>query len=324
MEQNRTHVPHPTTVIIVSTIFILVIELTCIELGLRIFSYPYTGCSKVQEVKEYKIGQFDPILGWRYQSNIETTDADGILYAFNEEGYRVRQKEDRTDFTKPRILLLGDSLLFGHGLPFEETVGYKLQKALRDEYQILNFSVQGYGTDQIYLLLQQLIPKYKPALVITNYITDHQNRNINRDRRFLVPCYVFSGTKPIFSLKNGVLYQRHTPETYATYDSLRIRLLFRTMLEKIQSEGDAKTMLTNRLFEAMEHYSKQQGTQMIVIHFQSDEKEQPSITTPLGSMGIFLPYDASLVLADGMHPNAQGASRVVNFILEPVLSTTQE
>lgn len=71
-----------------------------------------------------------------------------------------------------RILLLGDSLVFGAGVPFEETIGEYLETALMDRFpddpvQVMNWGIAGYGQEQERRLLEYFdAPAYRPDLVI--------------------------------------------------------------------------------------------------------------------------------------------------------------
>lgn len=196
-----------------------------LEAGLKLLNYPYVGCESVDSVSECRSGQFDSELGWSYKK-YNSTIGEGVEYIINNEGYRTDNVDNKTDFSKPIILVVGNSVIFGHGINFKDTFGYKLQNKLENKFQVINMAVQGYGLDQVYLKLRQVMKKYKPKYVIMDFIDDYDNRNVNRDRRSLYPCNKFSGTKPLFSNKNNELVLKYIPVKYEEYDFPRIRLVW--------------------------------------------------------------------------------------------------
>lgn len=76
-----------------------------------------------------------------------------------------------------RIIVLGDSVTFGHGCRFKETWPYLLEQSLRRwrpevAWQVWNLGVPGYDTTLELRTLQELGPVYQPDLVIVGF---HEN-----------------------------------------------------------------------------------------------------------------------------------------------------
>jgi lysophospholipase L1-like esterase len=69
-----------------------------------------------------------------------------------------------------RIALLGDSHAFGYGVPFKDTVGEKLAEILNARgdryYEVLNFAVSAYNSQQELAVLRAYALPYHPDLVI--------------------------------------------------------------------------------------------------------------------------------------------------------------
>src|SRR5262245_17512129 len=70
-----------------------------------------------------------------------------------------------------RILVLGDSVTFGHGATYETTYPYLVEQRLRTwrpdvNWQVWNLGVPGYNTRQELSYLQEVGPAYKPDLVV--------------------------------------------------------------------------------------------------------------------------------------------------------------
>jgi hypothetical protein len=73
---------------------------------------------------------------------------DGISYATNDDG--LREAYDYALEKPPgvrRVILLGDSFVFGWGLPLEHTMGHQLASLLDGtRWEVLNMGVPGYNT----------------------------------------------------------------------------------------------------------------------------------------------------------------------------------
>lgn len=297
----------------------IIISLALVEFRLRLINYPYQDCKSLNGVSEFYLGKFDPDLGWSYIAN-SSTNQDGIFYNFNQESYRVENIDQKTNFKKPIILVIGDSILFGHKVNFNESFGYKLQKELGDKYEVINFSVQGYGTDQIYLMMQKQIPKYKPVAVITDYISDHNKRNVNQDRRYAFPCQLFSGTKPYFKINNGKLELANKAFLYRDFDKWKINLAIKRLEETFRFKDQKyQTVLTKKITEDMYQYAKEHNTKLFTINYdtkltayQKEESQLEQNTIEIDNSALGKNYYEE----DTFHPNKDGVTVMVNKFLE--------
>ena len=73
-----------------------------------------------------------------------------------------------------RILVLGDSVTFGHGSVYDHTYPYLLEQELRRwrpdvDWQVWNAAVPGYNTSQELALLQQVEKRFQPDLVVVGF-----------------------------------------------------------------------------------------------------------------------------------------------------------
>lgn len=293
----------------------VVLTLAVFEGGLRLLNYPYIGCKELDEVAEYQIGQFDPVLGWSYKPSYSVRHWDNKTYSFSVEGYRSLSTEDHRDPSKPTILVVGDSFLFGHGLDFEETFGYKLEDALNHSYNVLNFAVQGYGLDQVYLQIRQLMDVYAPLYVVVDVHEDQDYRNINRDRRAFFPCSKLTGTKPVFSLKNGMLVQTHIPERFESYDNPRLRLVLRRVGEVLNQRGNGKMALSQKIYEEMRRYVESHGAKLFEINYQLGIRDYQIDPYTSSASAIIVDY-GNEYLVDGVHPNGLATTRMVREFLD--------
>lgn len=309
--------------VVVASLLGAVLSILLIEVVLRALHYPRGDCAKLTELGENSVAQYDPELGWVYTPGKSAPADYGITYTFSREGYRSDRVDKKTDFSKPRIVIVGDSLLFGHALPFEETFGYKLQKKLRDQYEVLNFAVQAYGTDQMYLMLKRVLPTYRPQFVITDYAPDHPVRNVNRDRRDFYPCARVIGTKPVFGVRDEKLVLLHKPLPYQQYDNPRVLLAIRRLLEddltsRAEKYGDT---VTRMLFEEMNQMVKNYNAKLYVVNFGSQPPLTENNTDNFSQiLGATIDLEASsskqlIISSSDHHPNASGTSVMVDILI---------
>ncbi len=78
--------------------------------------------------------------------------------------------------TKPTILFIGDSFVYGAGVKDGERFTDRLREQLPD-FRIVNAGVAAYGTDQEYLLLRRLWPKIEPKVVVLMVCVENDHRD---------------------------------------------------------------------------------------------------------------------------------------------------
>jgi hypothetical protein len=133
--------------------------------------------------------QPDAQLGWTFvPARAGHADVGGraIEYAFDSAGYRVRRVDEPVDPDRPTILCIGESVMFGEGLTWEESVPAQLGGMMG--IQSANLAVHGYSTDQEYLRLQAELPHFRrPVAVVSLFMTALFGRNLDDDRPHLGP-----------------------------------------------------------------------------------------------------------------------------------------
>ena len=113
----------------------------------------------------------DPVRGQRLAANYAGWFA-GVPARTNSLGFR-----DPRDYSLAkapgtfRILVLGDSVTFGHGALFETSYPYLLEQRLREwrpgvKWEVWNLGVPGYNTAQELAYLYEVGGRYAPDLVI--------------------------------------------------------------------------------------------------------------------------------------------------------------
>jgi lysophospholipase L1-like esterase len=127
----------------------------------------------------YKFVQDDRLI-YRLRPNAMTTlttsEFDELANT-NKESIRGGE----ISFTKPagayRVVVVGDSFTFGHGLDDDETYPSRLEDILTASVsagrpiEVINMGVPGYTPDQEYRQIMEEVPKYRPDMVIWNLIS---------------------------------------------------------------------------------------------------------------------------------------------------------
>jgi hypothetical protein len=151
----------------------------------------------------------DDLLGWHPAAGDRRTILGSRRFTVehNSEGFRDREHGVKT---KPRIMFVGDSFVWGFDVDQRERFTDLVQDALPD-WDVINVGVAGYGTDQEYLLLTQVAVRYQPDLVFLMFCADN-DRNENSSNK------EYGFYKPYFVREGGELALKGTPvrrsETY--------------------------------------------------------------------------------------------------------------
>jgi len=137
--------------------------------------------------------QADPQLGWVLapaRAGRASVGGRTIEYALDRQGYRVRQVDEPVDPERPTLVFAGESVLFGEGLRWEESIPAQTGAMLG--VSTANLAVHGYSTDQIYMRLARELPRFRqPTAVIGIFMTELFGRNLDDDRPHLGPGLVW-------------------------------------------------------------------------------------------------------------------------------------
>lgn len=168
----------------------LVVSITTLAFCIFLIDFYFLNQKKKNWVCE--ICQFDPALGWDNLPNEKKTDGN-LTYTSNSLGFR----SEEIDQSKEHILIIGDSVAFGHGVNDNETVSHFLQQKI-SKYQVLNLAVIGYSIDQYYLKLKKEIHRTKPKYIIPIIFSGN-------DWVETIQNNMWEVAKPFFKLKDDQL-----------------------------------------------------------------------------------------------------------------------
>lgn len=151
----------------------------------------------------------DSILGWKHRNNYSTINYDigiePIKFSTNEDGLRPQwikpQKKNAHVF---RILLVGNSTVAARWVTENQTPHYYLDSILRAkgiQCEVINAGVEIYSTDQAYLFMKRLLPKYKPDLILYGFCENDIGGNLDGQNSGFY--------KPFFTLSNDSVLVYH-------------------------------------------------------------------------------------------------------------------
>jgi hypothetical protein len=181
--------------LVVASVIAAVLAIGASEVVLRYVRLRPTGWLVPEEEP---LRRRDPRLGWtlvpaRTGHNIVGSRA--IDYSLDAAGYRVRRVDEPVDPDRPTILFTGESVMFGQGLTWEESV--PAQVGTRMGIQSANLAVHGFSSDQAYLRLEMELPRFQqPVAVVALFMTAIFGRNLDDDRPHLGPGLVWLPGKP--------------------------------------------------------------------------------------------------------------------------------
>ena len=147
-------------------LFTLISSLFLLEIGARFLLPEWQPVSG-----DRNFWQYDETLGWKHEPNaaakFEHLDFS-IGVQTNSHGHRDDEVTLEREDGRRRALLLGDSFGWGFGVEKDEIFSERIE-ARQDDWEIINASVSGYGTDQEYLYYATEGHRFDPDLVILLY-----------------------------------------------------------------------------------------------------------------------------------------------------------
>jgi lysophospholipase L1-like esterase len=130
---------------------------------------------------------FDPALGWTLRANHASAGHQTLDHG-------IRRNFQETALRTGQILAVGDSYTEGWEVSDGETWPAHLERLTGRA--VLNGGVGGYGTDQIILRAEQLLPIVRPKVLIIGFLEFDIYRAAHSH---------FGAPKPYFTLENGAL-----------------------------------------------------------------------------------------------------------------------
>lgn len=296
---------------------------------------------------------YDDLLGWAHQPNQHgrfvhqdfnidvKINSDGL----RDDGYDLKRNE------KKRMLVLGDSFGWGFGVEHDQRFSEVLEKKHAD-WEIINASVSGYGTDQEYLYLKERVLKYKPDVVLLLFFVNDFHNNVENEeywyfkpffdpseqglhlRNVPVPKASVRQKLDRFFLGRTYLFARlYRAATLASASAVRIvrhRQAERGESAKVKGRDLAQPdsyLVTLEIIKSMNDLSRKNGARFVLVSAPMREKERVALHGLSTKENIaYLPLDSyfassreKLSFPHDHHWNSTGhetAARAIEHLLE--------
>jgi hypothetical protein len=220
-----------------------------------------------------------------------------IDYAIDAAGYRVRLVDEPVDPGRPAIVFVGESVMFGEGITWEESIPARTGAMLG--VPGANLAVHGYSTDQIFLRLRNELPRFRrPLAVVSIFMTELFGRNLDDDRPHLAA---------------GLAWQ---PAVSAPRLMSLAALLVPFRRDRTVDEG---VRMTRDVLRATAELARARGaTPLIVVpQFGVEDESQRALRERVLESDLpvlVVRLDPDWRLPWGVHPNARGADVIAQAI----------
>jgi hypothetical protein len=246
-----------------------------------------------------------------------------VVMHFDDIGSRIASPDCYPDPAANTTMFIGGSYTMGHGLSFEDSMAGQVAAWKSSSGQVVNLGVQGYGTDQALLRMEQHFAHFKTQAVVYTFISDHIERNSNFDRRSLQRHAKVLGGKPEFALKrNGSLRLHKDPVPADQLSSFRLAQFGGLMWDRFGPSPGIE--LTRALIWRMREFVESRGARFILVHWSTKGEDQERcaslfhglernlISTELGAP---TDWHSWIIPGDG-HPDRRAHARVAEMICE--------
>lgn len=246
------------------------------------------------------------MLGWAHRPNQEGRFVHqdfSVNVKINSYGLRDHEYAlERT--SKKRMLVLGDSYGWGFGVEHAERFDEILERRYTD-WEIINASVSGYGTDQQFLYLRDKGMAYNPDVVLLLFHANDFSNNAAAEQYWY--------NKSHFSLSRDRLELHNTPVPKATLKQKVDRFLLgrtyfygkvygrwgRPILRKVdrkirgtdkrkRKESDNGYMLTTFLIKALHELSSEHDAHFVLVSIPMNEDKKAKLREV--SKALNIPY----------------------------------
>ncbi|TNF30594.1 MAG: hypothetical protein EP319_04615 [Deltaproteobacteria bacterium] len=298
--------------VITSTFFSLLI----IEGIARIFVHPnYSKMDYQYQIDEELIYKHRP-----YFKGLWKTKEFTEVIELNSKGYR--NPENSPD--KKKVLFLGDSMVFGHGVNFEKTFAHLVSEKIKD-HEMINSAVKGYGLDQSYMLFDKLLKEENVSKI---YVGIHLNDVYDS---FVKRRFEFNGKHLVLIKNKYVVYAKlfigYYKSIHKYFSSRSLQYVFSKYLEiRVADESEKFFNATEqkvKLFEIVKQMIQKAKDSQVEIKFvlmplyESSEEKYAWLTQNIDASFFILPegFSKQDFLSDQIHLNEAGHEKMKNLIL---------
>jgi hypothetical protein len=294
--------------LVASIVAAIVLALAASELALRHLHVPPAEWLFHEEEPRR---QADAYLGWTLvPSRIGhlTIGGRALEYAIDGRGYRARRPDASVDLSRPTILLTGESVIFGEGLTFDETIARQVTETTG--VQTANLGVNGYSNDQAFLRLQQELPRFAhPVVVVSLFMPVLFGRNLDDDRPHLGPSLTWLPAVHHARLVSlARLFAPYRSENEIARGVVLTRDVLRATADLARARGAIPLLVVPQV-------GVEDPVETALRHRVLDDAGIPYLPVPLDERWTIGPSDR--------HPDAQGARAIARMIAATCASSSR-
>jgi hypothetical protein len=246
----------------------------------------------------------DPTFGWLVVPNRAGLGPPlagrRVQYAYDRTGYRVRRPGDAVDPEWPTIIFVGESIMGGFGLSWDESIPAQVEAMTG--VQSANLTVDAYANDQAYMRLRAELPKFRrPVAVVSVFVPSLFYRSLDDDRPHLEPGLVW---------------------TPAAHGWRLAEILRRAAPVRSQAEIDRGVALNREIFAATVRLAHARGAQALIVAPQltpetpAERMLRRRVLDETGLPYVYAPVDPSWHIPGNKHPNARAAHAIAVMVAD--------
>ena len=159
---------------------ILLVVLAILEAGAQWIDPQVPILRSVNETVEIMVGH--PTRLWAMSPGIRRNA--GAQATIHSSGLRGEVPEDPRSQGEQRIMLLGDSSFFGHGVEDKDTIAVRLEQDLKSSGQpvsVINGAVPGYSSEQARAMMDDMGWDLEPTLLLIGLVWSDNTWDLFRD-----------------------------------------------------------------------------------------------------------------------------------------------
>ena len=244
---------------------------------------------------------------------------DDTAYIINSAGFRDREFPEAKPPNTFRIVVLGDSIIWGHGLLIEDSFAKQLETLLNQNsdrtFEVLNFGVSGYSTQQEVELYRVRAKRYDPDLVIVGYCLNDYLESSSEKQAFrqlyynlFSKSYLFDAIKSVIT---GIAYDNFG---YATADAdVQADLETQFRLLQVYSSSIPRALVVFPTLMDFDNYPAN------VEHHRVKTAVAKLDYATLDLLDVYRHFDADELIQtprDRTHPNAWGTGIAAEATME--------
>jgi hypothetical protein len=217
-----------------------------------------------------------------------------------------------------RILVLGDSVTFGHGSVYEHTYPYLLEQRLKEwrpdlDWQVWNAAVPGYNTSQELAQLIEVGPRFQPDLVVVGFFENdligNQEAAMPRAWKIALARALSFARRHVYSLELYKKMYLQLAWRLSASDDYRLRLEhLGTEASLIANAGDAGALAHQKLTP----YERFTDAQVQAVNCFYGMKYKPTLHPAVERDPGFPAWLGAIRTLQRL--NAEGTYRIVFFL----------